>query len=440
MIRKGSESLKRIFFMTAAILIALSVLLMSGICLAEEVRIPPLQQANETGEALTSIPTPEPEITRKPTATPKPTRTPKPTPKPTRTPKPTPKPTRTPKPKVTRQPTPTPIPTPTATPVPTAYEVPITLTPAPTAEDPEDFVPPSPEPPEPAKQGHPTAGPTEMLLETVIDHINFPKEYRDFRFSRDAKLLEIWFPNIRDADAAILTFDGQVYMIDCGDEGNGNRNVVLVQQLGIEKVDILFNSHPHHDHIKGLAVTADAVKFGEIKVCFPLDSTESGLWLEQFARERNIPISDYQSGDWFTMGQKGEVTLLFLRNYDPMMDMNNQSAQTVVRYKDRSILFTSDMEKNGQAQLLKHVDPKLLKCDILKFPHHAKSAMYEDFFYAVDPKLAVVTSVQGRKDPGQKYLVAKHMPAAYTSIKGQFVHLATDGNYWLCEYVSSNGK
>ena len=397
-------------YLTAAVIIALS--LVFSCCIAS---------AEQAG-------TPAGQITVKPTATPKPTPKPTATPKP----KPTPKPTATPRPTST--------PKPTETPVPTAYEVPVTLTPAPTAMDPDDYVPPSPEPPEPAKHGHPTPGPTEKLLETVIDHINYPKENRDFRFSRDAKLLEIWFPNIRDADSAVLTFDGQAYMIDCGDESSAARNIVLLEQIGVDKVDILFNTHPHHDHIKGLALTADAVQFGEVKVCFPLDSTESGLWLKQVAEERKIPISDYQSGDWFTMGKNGEVTLLFLRNYDPMMDMNNQSAQTVVRYKDRSILFTADMEKNGQAQMLKHVDPALLKCDIIKYPHHAKNSMYEDFFNAVGAKLAVVTSLQGRKDAGQKYLVAKRLPAAYTSIKGQFVHLATDGEYWLCEYVSSNGK
>jgi hypothetical protein len=409
-------------YLTAAVIIALSLVFSCCIGSAE--------QAGTPAGQITVKPTATPKPTPKPTATPKP----KPTPKPTATPKPKP----TPKPTATPRPTPTP--KPTETPVPTAYEVPVTLTPAPTAMDPDDYVPPSPEPPEPAKHGHPTPGPTEKLLETVIDHINYPKENRDFRFSRDAKLLEIWFPNIRDADSAVLTFDGQAYMIDCGDESSAARNIVLLEQIGVDKVDILFNTHPHHDHIKGLALTADAVQFGEVKVCFPLDSTESGLWLKQVAEERKIPISDYQSGDWFTMGKNGEVTLLFLRNYDPMMDMNNQSAQTVVRYKDRSILFTADMEKNGQAQMLKHVDPALLKCDIIKYPHHAKNSMYEDFFNAVGAKLAVVTSLQGRKDAGQKYLVAKRLPAAYTSIKGQFVHLATDGEYWLCEYVSSNGK
>ena len=317
---------------------------------------------------------------------------------------------------------------------------PVITTPTPAATPDEDFVPPSPEPPEPAKQGHPTLGPTEIPTQAIIDHVNYPKEQRDFRFRQDAKLLEIWFPNIRDADAAILTFDGQVYMIDCGDEKSAARTTVLLNQLGISNIDILFNSHLHHDHLNGLALTNDVARVNEVKVCFETGATTTGELLEQVAAERNIPITMYQSGDWFTMGAKGEVTLLFLRNYDQMMDMNNQSAITIVRYKDRSILFAADVEKNGQAQLLKHVDPALLKCDILKYPHHAKGPLYSDFYKAVDPGLAVVTSVAGRKDLGQSFLVANRVPSAYTSVKGQFLHLATDGEYWLAEYVSSRGK
>ena len=380
-VRKGSEILKSMFRSAAVILVTLSLLFISGAGLAEA--------------AETAAVTPSPAVTEAVTETPSPV--------------------------VTEAPM-------------------ITVSPAPVEDEEDDFVPPSPEPPEPAKQGHPTLGPTEIPTQTVIDHVNFPKELRDFRFRRDAKLLEIWFPNIRDADAAILTFDGQVYMIDCGDEKSAVRTAVLLQQLGIDHIDIMFNSHLHHDHTNGLALTDDIAKVGEVKICFETGTTAAGELLEQITTERNIPVTMYKSGDWFTMGEKGEVTLLFLRNYDPVMDMNNQSAVTVVRYKDRSILFTADMEKNGQAQMLKHVDPALLKCDILKYPHHAKSALYPEFYQVVDPKLAVVTSVQGRRDLGQSFLVANRIPATYTSVKGQFLHLATDGEYWLAEYVSSNGK
>ncbi|MBR2853551.1 MAG: MBL fold metallo-hydrolase [Clostridia bacterium] len=424
--------MKRKFCLAAAIVIALSILLTccGGGLAAGNVSLPVGTTSPETTNTPGPAATAEPTATLEPTGTPELTTTPEPTA--TAEPTATPEPTGTPEPTATEEPT--------ATPAVTEAPL-ITVSPRPTLwTEADDIVPPSPEPPDAAKQGRPTPGPTEIPSQTIIDHINYPKELRDFRFRRGAKLLEIWFPNIRDADAAILTFDGQVYMIDCGDEKSAARTAVLLKQLGIEKIDILFNSHLHHDHINGLALTDDAAKVGEIKICFPADSTASGEKMAAIAEERKIPVTEYQSGDWFTMGEKGEVTLLFLRNYDPMMDMNNQSAVTVVRYKDRSILFTADMEKNGQAQMLKHVDPALLNCDIIKYPHHAKNALYDQFYKAVEPKFAVVTSVQGRRDLGQSFLVGQRIPAAYTSVKGQFVHLVTDGEYWLCEYVSSNGK
>ena len=410
--RKGSEILKSMFRSAAVILVTLSLLFISCAGLAEAA-----ETLSPAAEAVTE--TPPSAVTEAVTETPSPAAAEAVT--------------ATPLSSVTEAVTET---------LPLAVtEAPmITVTPAPVEDEEDDFVPPSPEPPDPAKQGRPTLGPTEIPAQTVIDHVNYPKELRDFRFRRDAKLLEIWFPNIRDADAAILTFDGQVYMIDCGDEKSAVRTAVLLRQLGIDHIDIMFNSHLHHDHTNGLALTDDIAKVGEVKICFETGTTAAGELLEQVTADRNIPVTMYKSGDWFTMGERGEVTLLFLRNYDPVMDMNNQSAVTVVRYKDRSILFTADMEKNGQAQMLKHVDPALLKCDILKYPHHAKSALYPEFYQVVDPKLAVVTSVQGRRDLGQSFLVANRIPAAYTSVKGQFLHLATDGEYWLAEYVSSNGK
>ena len=65
----------------------------------------------------------------------------------------------------------------------------------------------------------------------------------DFHFDAGAQLLEIWMPDIRDADAAILMYGGDTWMIDCGDERAAKRLVLLMKQLGIQKIDRLFNSH-----------------------------------------------------------------------------------------------------------------------------------------------------------------------------------------------------
>ena len=299
----------------------------------------------------------------------------------------------------------------------------------------EDFIPPTPEPPA-ERVERPTPVPTPMPDRTIVDHVNHPEDYPGFYFPQDAKVLHIWIPNIRDADEAVLVFEGQVYMIDCGDEKMGARGAAMLKQLGISYINLLFNTHPHHDHINGLAVTDDAATIGSIRVCMAPELTESGNRMIATAAERGIPVSEFRDGDVYAMGKNAEVTLTFWHNTDENLDVNNRSAQTLVRYGNRTILFTADMERSGQLNLLSRIDPSVLRCDILKYPHHAKSALAEEFYEACGAKLAVVTSKQGREDEGQKYMTMKHLPAVFTSTADQYTHLATDGNTWLCEYVN----
>ena len=299
----------------------------------------------------------------------------------------------------------------------------------------ETMVPPTPDPAPAGREIRPTPAPTAEPGTVVIDHVHSPGVCPDFYFPKGDKLLEIWMPNIKDADETILMYDGQVYMIDCGDERAATRGVPLLKQLGIEKIDILFNSHLHHDHINGLAITDDTAKVGEVRICFPPDLTESGLKMLQVAEERNIPIKEYKDGDSFSMGD-GEVKLLFLKNDESYLDMNNQSAQTLITYGDRRILFTADMEAPGQKAMIDRIGGDLLKCDIVKYPHHAKHDLYSPFYEAMEAKLAIVTSVEGRGDAGQLAIDYRGLPAVYTASKSVFTHLVTDGHYWLCERVA----
>ena len=298
----------------------------------------------------------------------------------------------------------------------------------------EEVVPPSPEPPAANVMGRPTPAPTEVPAATVIDHVHSPGLIPDFSFQKDRKLLEIWFPNIKDADAAVLLYDGEVCLIDCGDARAATRLSLLLKQLGVEKIDVLFNSHLHHDHIDGLAKTDDTAKVGEVRICFAPDLTPSGLKMLEVTAERHIPVKEYRDGDRFTMGD-GAVGLLFLKNGEDSLDINNQSAQTMVTYGERSILFMADMERPGQEAMFRRVGAERLKCDIVKYPHHGKSDMYDPFFKAMGAQAAVVTSVEGRKDGGQTALYNRGLPAVYTSVKGMFLRLATDGEYWLIERV-----
>ena len=273
---------------------------------------------------------------------------------------------------------------------------------------------------------------TEDVYPAVIDRTRDPLAYDAFRFRLDAKLLDIWFPNIANADEAILIYDGNVWLIDCGDQKAGERGAELIRRLGISRIGRLFNSHPHHDHILGLQETDAAARVEELLVCFGEDSTDSMVKALKYAFQAGIPVSRFADGDTFAMGD-GQVTLHFLQNTEPTLDMNNQSAQTMVAFGKRKILFTGDMEADGQAALVARVGDTL-QADILKYPHHGKKALDAAFRQAVSPLFAVVTNQQVDWE-GVAHLTAVGIPFAFTNRGEQYLHLATDGEHWICEYV-----
>ena len=298
------------------------------------------------------------------------------------------------------------------------------------------ILPPSPEPPAANGAGRPTPAPTALPEVILIDHVNLPDEYPDFEFRKDRKLLDIWIPNIKDADMAVLAYDGQIWMLDCGDVKSARRGVKMLQQLGITKIDTLLNSHMHHDHIDGLTLVNEAAKVGEIRICFPPDLTQSGLLMIQAAEEHGIPVKEYKDGDRFALGD-GAVEMQILKNNEEELDINNQSAVTKITYGKRSILFTADLEWLGQEAMIKRLgdDAGVLKSDILKYPHHGKTALEEEFLRAVNPEAAIITNKTVADWGGVRYLAAKGIPYIYTNQTGVYLHLVTDGEHWIAEQV-----
>ena len=292
---------------------------------------------------------------------------------------------------------------------------------------------PGPEAPAPVRIARPEPEPTPAMP-AVINCVADPGADAGFHFPMDADLLHIWFPNIMNADEAILIFQGETWLIDCGDEKNGARGAELISRLGIDRIRKLFNTHPHHDHLNGLRITDETAKVEELRICFGGASTEHMIRALTYAEENGIRVAEFRDGSEFAMGD-GSVTLKFWCNTDPSLDMNNQSAQTLVRYGERTILFTADMERPGQISLLTRAAPSALKADLLKYPHHGKTPLEEDFLRAVNPEAAIITNKTVPDWGGVRYLAAKGIPYIYTNQTGVYLHLVTDGEHWIAEQV-----
>ena len=81
----------------------------------------------------------------------------------------------------------------------------------------------------------------------------------DYAFEEGVTLLEIVFPRVYSSDCAVLRFGEQTMMID-----GSTQNPVMVgriqtalDSIGVDHIDVAYNSHPHDDHIDGFKLVHD---------------------------------------------------------------------------------------------------------------------------------------------------------------------------------------
>ena len=270
----------------------------------------------------------------------------------------------------------------------------------------------------------------------VIDRITDPDAYPDFSFSDGEDLLDIWFPIHRDQDAAIFRYQSQVWMLDCGDERAQEEIVPLLQFLGIGQVDRLINTHPHHDHLNGLYAIDAAVPVRELMICFPEDATRHMTAAMEYCKGNGIPVSTFEDESILGMGD-GFVTFLAWLKAGEEESINDRSAVFRVSYGDCDMLFTADIEWAGMNALLDALSPEDLKADLLRYPHHGKSAMPVSLFSAIDPALTIITNTTriAELKESTKFLGNQHAAVTYTHRPPYVIHLQTDGRHWLCDQL-----
>ena len=268
----------------------------------------------------------------------------------------------------------------------------------------------------------------------VIDRITDPDAAPDFAFDKEDDLLEIYFPFIRDQDCAIFRYQGQVWMLDCGDERAQEEIVPLLQALDITRVDKLINSHPHHDHLNGLYAIDAAAPIGELAICFPEDATRHMTAAMEYCKGNGIPVTSFSDESVMGMGD-GFVTFLSWLKSSDLETVNNRSAVTMVTFGGCSILFTGDIEYQGQRSLLAAIEPEDLKADILRYPHHGKSAMIDALFDAISPELTIITNTNRIVElrESTKFLGYRHASVLYTHRPPWVIRLRTDGENWICD-------
>jgi competence protein ComEC len=161
--------------------------------------------------------------------------------------------------------------------------------------------------------------------------------------------------------------------------------------LGVRRVDVMVASHPHADHIAGLAAVLARYPTGLVldPGC-PAESPYYGAFVRA-VKASGVPFRHPRPPERLRVGDL-DLSVLAPQHcfFGTDSDPNNDSVVLHISSADGSFLFTGDVEEPAQQELLAD-HARALPAAVLKVPHHGGNTNLPAFLAAVHARVAVVS-------------------------------------------------
>ena len=163
---------------------------------------------------------------------------------------------------------------------------------------------------------------------------------------------------------------------------------------GFQRLDIVAVTHPHQDHIGGLAAILQNFPVGALWIGREVDNASLRA-LEKLAHDKRIPIIHQTRGatlDWDGVRENTLWPDAPPEDVAPTI-RDNDSLVLQLKFHNEVFLLTADLEKQAERLLLSENLNDSLRADVLKVGHHgSRNSTTPEFLEAVRPNVAVVSA------------------------------------------------
>lgn len=217
----------------------------------------------------------------------------------------------------------------------------------------------------------------------------------------------IYFFNVGQGNMAIIRDNRKVILIDIGSTSKNVASNVLESFLkakGIYKVDAIFITHMHEDHVNGIYEVAKKIKIKSVVYSVP-KTTKKGEYekITELLENKNIPGIEVIQNDNIKIGDVNITTLMPL--HDKVIiskDMlNSNSSIFLLEKDDKKYLFMGDSTIETEETFLDNIDNevknKLKKLSAIQIGHHgSNTSSSEELLKQINPCTAIISSEKKR--------------------------------------------
>ncbi len=211
--------------------------------------------------------------------------------------------------------------------------------------------------------------------------------------NESAKTLEAFFVDVGQGDCIFLRSpNGKTMLVDCGELSSFPAVEEFLKSQNVERLDVVVATHPHSDHIGGMAKVIDNYKIG--KFYMPaIENTSSAFEamisaLEE--KEVNVIAADASTKSKVSWDSDVEVRILSPFSDIEYSNLNCYSVVMRIKFAGTALMLTGDCEKESERIMLDRLPTDYFTADILKLGHHGSSTSTSvDFLTAVNPSVAI---------------------------------------------------
>ena len=200
----------------------------------------------------------------------------------------------------------------------------------------------------------------------------------------------VTFFDVGQGDSVLIACGEDTCLIDAGTPDAADSLVAALQTAGVRRLDYLVMTHPHADHIGGMAQVLEAFPVEHFYMGPETQNTSCYADMLEALEIQGIQPVVPSDGDVLSFGSGATVTFLGPADDVPADNLNNRSLIALFSTGAQRVLFMGDAESAAEQSLLAHHPD--LSCDILKVGHHgAATSSSEEFLRTIHPSVAVIS-------------------------------------------------